>query len=72
MSIATPFDETLYTAGVAVLLPQNNGTADNCGKSAAILVRESGPHYMFWGIPTIAVSISHDLLVRLSSAAPLG
>ena len=25
----------------------NNGTADNCGKSAAILVRESGPHYMF-------------------------
>ena len=33
----------------------NNGTTDNCGKSAAILVRETGPHYMFWGIPTIAV-----------------
>ena len=40
----------------------NNGTQDNCGKSAAILIRETGPHYMFWGIPTIAVSISHDLL----------
>lgn len=35
---------------------------DNCGKSAAILIRESGTHYMFWGIPTIAVSISHDLI----------
>ena len=36
---------------------------DNCGKSAAILIRESGgPHYMFWGIPTIAVSVSDDLL----------
>jgi len=25
--------------------------ADNCGKSAAILIRETGLHYMFWGIP---------------------
>jgi hypothetical protein len=42
----------------------HNGTdgTDNCGKSAAILIRESGLHYMFWGIPTIAVSVSHDLL----------
>eukprot|EP00747_Dinoflagellata_sp_TGD_P179687 gnl/TRDRNA2_/TRDRNA2_30891_c0_seq1.p1 gnl/TRDRNA2_/TRDRNA2_30891_c0~~gnl/TRDRNA2_/TRDRNA2_30891_c0_seq1.p1 ORF type:complete len:408 (-),score=51.79 gnl/TRDRNA2_/TRDRNA2_30891_c0_seq1:82-1305(-) len=40
----------------------NNGTADNCGKSAAILVREHGLHYMFFGIPTISVSVSEDLL----------
>jgi len=40
----------------------NNGSADNCGKSAAILVREHGLHYMFYGIPTISVSVSEDLL----------
>lgn len=32
-----------------------------CGKSAAILIRETGPHFMFWGIPTISVAISDDL-----------
>ena len=40
----------------------NNGTHDNCGKSAAMLIRDSGLHYMFFGIPTIGVSVSHDLL----------
>lgn len=33
-----------------------------CGKSAAILIRDEGPHYMFWGIPTIGVAISDDLI----------
>lgn len=36
-----------------------NGT---CGKSAAILIREKGPHYMFWGIPNINVDVSDDLI----------
>lgn len=40
----------------------HNGTHNNCGKSAAMLIRESGPHYMFFGIPSIAVSTSHDLI----------
>lgn len=33
-----------------------------CSKSAAILIREKGPHFMFWGIPTISVAISDDLI----------
>jgi len=33
-----------------------------CGKSAAILIREKGPHFMFWGIPTISVAVSDDLI----------
>lgn len=33
-----------------------------CGKSAALLVRDSGKHYMFWGIPSINVAVSEDLV----------
>ena len=32
-----------------IQLPQLTTNQDNCGKSAAILIRESGIHYMFWG-----------------------
>ena len=31
------------------------------GKSAALLVRESGPHYAFYGIPSISVAVSWDM-----------
>ena len=34
----------------------------NCGKSAAILVRDKPPHFMFFGIPTIGISTSDDLI----------
>ena len=38
------------------------------GKSAALLVRESGPHYAFFGIPSISVAVSWDMSKSLASA----
>ena len=35
---------------------------DQLGKSAALLVRETGPHYAFFGIPAINMARSHDLV----------
>ena len=32
------------------------------GKSAALLVRETGPHYAFYGIPSINLAVSWDLI----------
>eukprot|EP01050_Picozoa_sp_SAG11_P009350 SAG11_NODE_872_length_6802_cov_8.951514_3_plen_210_part_00 len=62
VGLATSKTPTLKDSWVRHGYNCNNGTQDNCGKSAAILIRDSGPHYMFWGIPTIAVSVSDDLI----------
>ena len=35
---------------------------DQLGKSAALLVRETGPHYAFFGIPAINMARSHVLI----------
>jgi hypothetical protein len=37
------------------------GNVGQLGKSAALLVRETGPHYAFYGIPSINMAGEYNL-----------